>query len=625
MKFFWLLLLSIGYLQNPLSAEGFEYYCKNTDSLPQEQVSFVHQVLEATNSSNCEEPQAEILLSGELDLSFLEVTNIELLPSLKGIESLMLRRNELRNIEPLRLMTELKRVDLSSNYIEDLSALSQLNGIVSLNLDNNNISSIDGLSGLTKLTSLSLANNSISDFKSLGGLTNLAYLDVSRKNFVNADGCLHPPIDGSGLDKVILNFKNLKGLYADNVRFANTKNIEQLKNLSHLHLTCSNIEDSNVLTALPNLFSLALDHNRLTKLSIPEKPLSILWLSLKGNYLSDLSFLLKAKKARYLDISENNFGGALHLVGFDSLYRLIASKNNLTDVKIESKSPALELLDLSHNRISQITLPDSGRTIKVLKASYNELKEWPKNLDLQKLFELYLDHNSFPDLTFVNHVSPRPSLLLSIGGYPKTLYSQITSPNIKKLYVPNSGFTDLSELPDLPKLYSLNIDRNKFRSLKGLEEKYPLLSVLIAAKNPITDAISVAALNNLDYLDLSYTKIGAFDFLRDATNLNRLYLSGNKIANVSFMKSMTNLSNLDLSKNRITDFNLPASNFRYLFSLDLRENLLQDITPIGEIENLSRLDRIGLDSNPLGTTIKKTEKNCPTTSKSNAINQWCKK
>lgn len=110
-----------------------------------------------------------------------------------------------------------------------------------------------------------------------------------------------------------------------------------------------------------------------------------------------------------------------------------------------------------------------------------------------------------------------------------------------------------------------------------------------------------------------------YSVIEKLTNLKVLYLSNNKLKNIDFIENLITLENIYLNKNLIEDLS-PLSKLENLEGLEIHANNIKNIVPL---INLPNIRFFNIRDNPLGSTIKKTEKNCPTDAKSKEIVEWC--
>ncbi|MBC1935089.1 hypothetical protein HCA69_01835 [Listeria grandensis] len=207
----------------------------------------------------------------------------------------------------------------SNQNITDLNGMEYLRGIEALELDRNSILELYPLAHLKGLTRLSLKNNAI---------INLAWLQA-------LDQLKDLSLDGNDtLDEEALNLQPLKKLKALTTLSLNSQvseeeyiDISPLKDCSKLEslfLDHNEIEDLSPLKDLKQLKQLSLDNNNDIHDISPLKDCSELEsLFLNHNEIEDLSPLKDLKQLKQLRLDEN------HIRDLSPLKNMINSNNNL--------------------------------------------------------------------------------------------------------------------------------------------------------------------------------------------------------------------------------------------------------------------------------------------------------
>lgn len=189
-----------------------------------------------------------LILSG-LDIN--DLSRIEGLNKVNGVESLFLYINNISEIKDLENFTDLTALYLFNNCITEIKDLEKLKNLQKLILSKNQIMDIKGLHHLTNLKELNLSGNQIKHIEGLNTLVNLEHLDL-RDNQIE---------EISGLDSL----KNLRVLYLDNNQITELKGLDELENLRKLFLDDNNISELKGLASLENLVYLGMQNNPIPK------------------------------------------------------------------------------------------------------------------------------------------------------------------------------------------------------------------------------------------------------------------------------------------------------------------------------------------------------------------------
>lgn len=152
---------------------------------------------------------------------------------------------------------------------------------------------------------------------------------------------------------------------------------------------------------------------------------------------------------------------------------------NISSNKIKKlpriEAPKLRKLNLNDNKIDDLSEFKGHHTIELLELRKNRLKSLDGLKDMSSLIELYLAENR----------------LTSFEGLK-------AMPILKKLHLRSNNIKKLPEiLPELPKLYHLNLRENKLSNLKDIVRlsKYSgLLSLTVIANSMLEEIGDVSFL-----------------------------------------------------------------------------------------------------------------------------------
>ncbi|XP_027011644.2 leucine-rich repeats and immunoglobulin-like domains protein 1 isoform X1 [Tachysurus fulvidraco] len=364
-------------------------------------------------------------------------------------------------------------------------------------------------------------------------------------------------------------------------------------NLSHNMLTAV---DTDILSNLPNLKEVRLDHNELT--SIPEfgsAPPAIVTLHLHHNKISGVqgSRLRNLTHLETLDLSNNDiidvrehcfprglrvrdlslssnkivhleFGAFRNLN--DTLQVLRLSRNRLTQLPVKGlELPRLTQLDLSRNRLRLIEgLTFQGLSIlEVLKLQRNNISKLTDGafFGLARMRTLHLEYNSLKEVNSG-----------SLYGLQSLLHLHLSNNSISSFNPEGWRFCE--------RLRELHLDHNNLTKLaEGSFVKLANLQTLQLSHNSINyiaegafKGLSSLRLLDLDHNDISGTiedTSGAFAGLK---KLRKLTLFGNRIKSVAkkAFSGLEALEHLNLGGNAIL-FILPDAfnNMKNLRSLEI--------------------------------------------------------
>jgi hypothetical protein len=113
-----------------------------------------------------------------LEATEVEISSLEGIQSLTGLEHLVLWGNFIEDLSPLAGLIRLRALDVGWNAISDVGPLAGLTALEVLSIRENTIRDLGVLSGLTELENLDVSYNEISDIDAIRGMTALNTLRV---------------------------------------------------------------------------------------------------------------------------------------------------------------------------------------------------------------------------------------------------------------------------------------------------------------------------------------------------------------------------------------------------------------------------------------------------------------
>ena len=401
-------------------------------------------------------------------------------------------------------------------------------------------------------------------------------------------------LDNMGLDDSALN--EVLQLYAvDSLSLAGNRlqdisKLSSLGGLVTLNLSGNAISDLTPLTALTGLRTLYLDGNPITDFSPLTQLPTLTSLSLKGIPItqSQLETLSKAlpscaihseqaqqeqqditfggvtfsSEVTDLDLSDMGIRDISALSNCQYLIRLNLSGNEVSDLSPLMNLPYLQWLDISFNAVSDLRPLMGIDTLSFLNAAGNDINSTSALTMMNGLSTLYLDQNPIQSFAGLRKLKTLSTLGLS-----------------------DTGLDDvgLSYLKGLSMLTSLNIEDNPALSGEAVDE---LKTYLIACR--------------IQHSELGYVvDLGGQAVLSDSAMLS---LPGMQISDISGIQKLSSLEVVDLSSNLISNiYPLELSNSRFsITSLSLRDNLIQDLTPIS---TLTRIETLDLSNNDISSVL----------------------
>ncbi len=334
-------------------------------------------------------------ITGSLNLSKNQLTNIDALNSLSSVGTLDISKNQLTNLNGLNSLTDvsdslylydnkLTNVDglsslrniggslnLSRNILEDINGLNSLLSVESINLSKNKIANVDALSSLTNISgSLYLNDNVLENINGLISLSTIGgSLDLSRNNLRNVDGLSSLKSIGNSLQLSENQLTDIDGL----------SSLMRVDNSIYLYAnTLENINGLNPLIYIGD--SLYLYGNNIINLD------NYVFENLKGNLILNYKELLAVIEKDNNLLNNSNF---------------LFSQKNITihgekgdDTYIYNKSDKTIIIDDSfyNNNIEE----QAGNDILLLAGGINQsdiiLEEYDENLIIKINYDEMVDN-----------------------------------------------------------------------------------------------------------------------------------------------------------------------------------------------------------------------------------------
>lgn len=518
--------------------------------------------LSQLKSLHLENLSLDIVDKGSLsDLERLEKltlsSNITKIPSnelcyLKDLKYLNLSGNELTNFADIGYtncdneepINQIVILDLDNNLVSKIhsNSLTNFRGLRILKMSNNSLREIPSgfFENASQLKEVYLNDNEISLINDLP--SNLSVLDLSNNN-------LHmiPPALSSHSNLYKLNLSH--NFIDSNSPFV----IHHMNHLIDLDFSFNHLRtvNANFVVNLSNLTELRLENNEIRHLELRafQNLTRLKRLNLANNKISTV------KRYHFDGISEllylNLHNNTISSLDGDifapilNLNSLILSKNLLLDVPAALYVLGnLENLNLEKNKISKVRkfVLDNLTNLRNLNLANNQISSLERNLfsKMKNLKRLDLSYNSIESLQS-NCFDGAESL--------------------EEIYLQQNFIKNVANVfNSLNSLQFLNISENRIEKI-DFNSLPPSLTTLLANSNQINHVTATLSasrgefVSNLRILDLSYNNLVELNGRMLPSSLERANFSNNviKAINDDILRNKTNLVMLDLRKNILTN------------------------------------------------------------------------
>jgi len=356
----------------------------------------------------------------DLDLRYNKILSLPCeIWNIKNLTSMYLGANQLTTVpNEIRNLKNLISLDLSSNQLTSLPSISSMKDLNWLNLKENQLRNLTAdIGDLKSLTSLDLSSNNLINLPSeIGNLKNLTSLDLQGNDSLEfTDICnafsnyekkivlttTREYFSDSDLNLDFLSLKIIMSKQNNHI----PKEIGNLKNLVSLNLHLSKLTSLPLeVWKLKNLISLNLSYNRLTSLPPEIGSLeNLAYLNLSRNALTRLPKEISSlKNLKELDLADNGFQTFPdQTASLPKLENLDINSNYISSIPVDLKFLSkLKTLDLRYNpllqsdidRINQLDIEDINNYLFCYSYGY-------KGGSYKKIVDYYLEANSNPYVT----------------------------------------------------------------------------------------------------------------------------------------------------------------------------------------------------------------------------------
>ncbi len=333
-----------------------------------------------------------------LNLSNLEISDIEILKDLIYLDQVNLGSNKISDISPINNLFDLSKLYLFNNLITDISSIKELKNLKFLSLSNNYISDISPLHELTVLNQLNLYNNQISDISPIKNLKTLTILNLERN------------------------------------RISDISALKKLTSLMELNLSCNHISGISAIKNMTALTTLNLHRNQISDISALKKLRALTTLNLQQNQISDISALKKLKSLLTLDLHQNQISDISPLKEFKRLTRLRLFKNQICEISTIKELTALTRLNLGGNKVWDISAVKELKNLKRLVLINNQISQIPVEMHHARI-EIKWEYSPLGQGIFLegNPLKSPPVEIVKLGGQAVRNYFEELEKDFERL------------------------------------------------------------------------------------------------------------------------------------------------------------------------------------------------
>ena len=452
-------------------------------------------------------------VTGLLNCSFLNISDLTGIEAFVNIEQLYCFANQLASLPDISTLTQLKILDCSSNNIEELPHLCDLVLLEHLIVHSNLLEElpiVDNLPNLVELTcnanNFTLCNYPAIYLIDLMGLTTFQYNPQKNGQTLNCPLFPDPPPNLCFPDTV---FK---------LALLATPGVDADSNGQISVVEAANFSDS--------IFMMT---SRLQNLGGVEYFSSCWQLQAEGNQLTSLPAFCRLMGLQVVNVRFNELSSLPELSCLPNLMELEVGSNSISKIPNFSNSSLLRTLYLDHNLLIELPTIDHLSQLEILNARYNQIKDFPLLPDPSRIVYIDLRVNrieSLPDLSNqvdLERIDLEANCLTTVADF-------IGNQNLVLIDLSQNGLRQVPHFSNLPAIRSIWLNEN-----------------LIDHMDPLTEIPS------LEDLNLSYNKLETLpENWSNLPNLMTLDLRMNQIDHLPAMDQFPVLNWLLCSNNRLT-------------------------------------------------------------------------
>ncbi|CAL6040821.1 leucine-rich_repeat domain-containing protein [Hexamita inflata] len=534
-----------------------------------------------------------------LGLNMLTDDCLEIIGSLKNLQSLDLSINRLENVDKLKQLGNLRALDLNQNFIKTVDCLESLAGLQNLDISYNQVSHVKALENMENMNVLNISHNKINSMQCLAKMKNIISLDISFNQIISVEICkdfkmlndLRTQKNKIQDFSTIMSHQNCTQTWQseqnqmDDQDYANagltTRQITNLKmgqkynqnNNKMLKkyqdkVVNSELTINNDIEVMNLLFS---DVHKVKKITVANcqnvvfdmAPVYVQVLAVRNSNLTHITNIYQMEQLTDLDLSGNAIRDISELAEFVNLIRLNLSSNDIYRIDSLKELMKLQYLNLSNNKIL--------------------FCEPLKSLNVT---ELLINQNQLNDLYYITKMK---NFQFKLTTYPK--YIESTLGDFQKYLGDNHGTVEATQqLMDAQQENhsKMNIVIDNVQILTKYQinakdeiliENEPNLTSIEYADQINLKKLTIRKCNNIQFervpkrvitdLTINDCQLYHVNGIEQMKQLTALNLNNNKLLFVNpILAPLTNLQQFSAEQNFITDFpsvkSLPHFNYSFV-------------------------------------------------------------
>lgn len=348
---------------------------------------------------------------------------------------------------------------------------------------------------ITRISEVNVSGNeNITNLTPLAELSDLSYLDCSGTKVSDIDP--------------IRNLNKIKELNISDTEITDISNLKYANVVQNFKADNLNLSDISIVSFFRDLNNLSIANTKVNDIASISRCVNISSLNISNTQVSDLSPIKDLLKLHNLDISNTLVSDLTPLMGLVNLHFLNLDGSQVSDLSCLNNLDRLNEINFSNTKVSDL----------------DALNNMPY------LNKVYCDNSSIDKAAADKYKNENPNVLL--------------------INETEALVTWWNELPSFWKTLLLEHTKTSINPTK--EELHAIISVRnLKVGHFIQDATPLSRLTNLEYLDLSDSKIDDLTPLYGLHNLKSLDIKGTMVSDISALSNCKNLRELNIEGTKV--------------------------------------------------------------------------
>jgi internalin A len=385
---------------------------------------------------------------------------------------------------------------------------------------------------------------------------------------------------------LLTNLPSLQQLDVQHTRVSDLSPLTNLLSLQQLYVQNTHVSDLSPLTNLTALQRLEVGNTSVSDLN-PLRNLTVLQvLDVQSTQVSDLSPLTNLTALQELFINFTQVQDLSPLTNLTALQQLYVNGTQVPDLSPLVNLTALQQLDVSNSQIHDLSPLANLTVLQVLDAQNTQVNDLIPLTNLTALQKFYVNNTQVHDLGPLTNLTALQQLnVYSTQVHDLSPLINLTA--LQQLNVYSTQVHDLSPLTNLTALKHLNFHSTQVHDLSPLA-KLTTLQQLYFSLTQVRDLSPLANLTALIELDISSPEVRDLNPLKDLTNLQVLYIYETQVNDLNPLKDLKALKRFYVYKTQVRDLN-PLSQLTALQILNIDSTQVSDLSPLANLIALQKL------------------------------------